>query len=134
MYFPNVRWCLPANRYCPNCKQHQQATKKLDLWSLPPVLVVHLKRFSYSRYMRDKLDSLVDFPLRCANTCTQKKLSLLQYLIVFTINHPHTVHMKYDLNLRCFFFQLLILPAFGIRYFYLYHSTFETIVPHNPRL
>uniref|UniRef100_A0A8C7RVL6 Ubiquitin carboxyl-terminal hydrolase n=1 Tax=Oncorhynchus mykiss TaxID=8022 RepID=A0A8C7RVL6_ONCMY len=49
--------------YCPNCKEHQQATKKLDLWSLPPVLVVHLKRFSYSRYMRDKLDSLVDFPL-----------------------------------------------------------------------
>uniref|UniRef100_A0A674DNU5 Ubiquitin carboxyl-terminal hydrolase n=1 Tax=Salmo trutta TaxID=8032 RepID=A0A674DNU5_SALTR len=49
--------------YCPNCKVHQQATKKLDLWSLPPVLVVHLKRFSYSRYMRDKLDSLVDFPL-----------------------------------------------------------------------
>lgn len=53
-----------TDRYCPNCKQHQQATKKLDLWSLPPVLVVHLKRFSYSRYMRDKLDSLVDFPLR----------------------------------------------------------------------
>ncbi|XP_051544645.1 ubiquitin carboxyl-terminal hydrolase 15-like isoform X4 [Myxocyprinus asiaticus] len=53
--------------YCPNCKQHQQATKKLDLWSLPPVLVVHLKRFSYSRYMRDKLDSLVYFPLRDLN-------------------------------------------------------------------
>uniref|UniRef100_A0A4W3HLP2 Ubiquitin carboxyl-terminal hydrolase n=1 Tax=Callorhinchus milii TaxID=7868 RepID=A0A4W3HLP2_CALMI len=50
-------------RYCPNCKQHQQATKKLDLWSLPPVLVVHLKRFSYSRYWRDKLDTLVDFPI-----------------------------------------------------------------------
>ncbi|XP_030073101.1 ubiquitin carboxyl-terminal hydrolase 15 isoform X2 [Microcaecilia unicolor] len=48
--------------YCPNCKEHQQATKKLDLWSLPPVLVVHLKRFSYNRYMRDKLDTLVDFP------------------------------------------------------------------------
>ncbi|OWK16726.1 USP15, partial [Cervus elaphus hippelaphus] len=27
------------------------------------VLVVHLKRFSYSRYMRDKLDTLVDFPI-----------------------------------------------------------------------
>ncbi|POI30879.1 hypothetical protein CIB84_005370, partial [Bambusicola thoracicus] len=49
--------------YCPNCKEHQQATKKLDLWSLPPVLVVHLKRFSYSRYMRDKLDTLVGFPI-----------------------------------------------------------------------
>lgn len=56
-------------RYCPHCKQHQQATKKLDLWSVPPVLVVHLKRFSYSRYMRDKLDSLVDFPLRYVSLC-----------------------------------------------------------------
>ena len=27
------------------------------------VLVVHLKRFSYSRYSRDKLDTLVEFPL-----------------------------------------------------------------------
>uniref|UniRef100_A0A8C2TUW6 Ubiquitin carboxyl-terminal hydrolase n=1 Tax=Coturnix japonica TaxID=93934 RepID=A0A8C2TUW6_COTJA len=49
--------------YCPNCKEHQQATKKFDLWSLPPVLVVHLKRFSYSRYWRDKLDTLVGFPI-----------------------------------------------------------------------
>uniref|UniRef100_A0A8C5LBD7 Ubiquitin carboxyl-terminal hydrolase 15 n=1 Tax=Jaculus jaculus TaxID=51337 RepID=A0A8C5LBD7_JACJA len=43
--------------------EHQQATKKLDLWSLPPRLVVHLKQFSYSCYMRDKLDTLVDFPV-----------------------------------------------------------------------
>lgn len=50
--------------YCGSCKQHVQADKKLDLWSLPDVLVVHLKRFSYSRYSRDKLDTLVDFPLR----------------------------------------------------------------------
>lgn len=35
--------------YCGSCKQHVQADKKLDLWSLPDVLVVHLKRFSYSR-------------------------------------------------------------------------------------
>uniref|UniRef100_A0A8C5LFH4 Ubiquitin carboxyl-terminal hydrolase 15 n=1 Tax=Jaculus jaculus TaxID=51337 RepID=A0A8C5LFH4_JACJA len=33
----------------------QNSTKKLDLWSLPPVLVVHLQR--------DKLDPLVDFPI-----------------------------------------------------------------------
>lgn len=36
-----------------------QADKKLDLWSLPEVLVVHLKRFSYSRWNRDKLDTQV---------------------------------------------------------------------------
>ncbi len=36
-------------RYCPRCKAHVCADKKLDLWSLPEVLVVHLKRFSYTR-------------------------------------------------------------------------------------
>nr|XP_061815786.1 ubiquitin carboxyl-terminal hydrolase 15-like isoform X2 [Nerophis lumbriciformis] len=70
--------------YCPNCKEHQQATKKLDLWSLPPVLVVHLKRFSYSRYMRDKLDSLVDFPL--------SNLDMSEFLI-----NPNSGPCLYDL-------------------------------------
>uniref|UniRef100_A0A8C4R1T8 ubiquitinyl hydrolase 1 n=1 Tax=Eptatretus burgeri TaxID=7764 RepID=A0A8C4R1T8_EPTBU len=50
--------------YCPSCKKHKQATKQLDLWSLPEVLVVHLKRFFYNRYLREKLDTLVDFPIR----------------------------------------------------------------------
>ncbi|XP_004451955.1 ubiquitin carboxyl-terminal hydrolase 4 isoform X2 [Dasypus novemcinctus] len=53
--------------YCPNCKKHQQATKKFDLWSLPKILVVHLKRFSYNRYWRDKLDTVVEFPIRALN-------------------------------------------------------------------
>ncbi|KAI0084467.1 hypothetical protein BDY19DRAFT_971275 [Irpex rosettiformis] len=49
--------------YCPNCKKHQQAIKRFDLWSVPDVLVVHLKRFSNNRTLRDKIDTLVDFPL-----------------------------------------------------------------------
>lgn len=51
-------------RYCPKCKEHRQASKKLDLWKLPEILVVHLKRFSYSRYMKNKLDTFVNFPIR----------------------------------------------------------------------
>jgi ubiquitin C-terminal hydrolase len=31
--------------YCPKCKDTVQAFKKMDLWSVPPVLVLHLKRF-----------------------------------------------------------------------------------------
>ncbi|KAG6526805.1 ubiquitin carboxyl-terminal hydrolase 8-like [Zingiber officinale] len=50
--------------YCPSCKKHQQATKKLDLWRLPEVLVIHLKRFSYTRYTKNKLETLVEFPIR----------------------------------------------------------------------
>ncbi|CAN6718410.1 unnamed protein product [Malus baccata var. baccata] len=53
--------------YCPKCKEHRQATKKLDLWMLPEVLVFHLKRFSYSRYSKNKLDTLVTFPIHNLN-------------------------------------------------------------------
>lgn len=49
--------------YCPVCKKHCQASKKLDLWRLPEILVIHLKRFSYSRFMKNKLETLVDFPI-----------------------------------------------------------------------
>ena len=56
-------------RYCPVCKKHQLATKKLDLWSLPEVLIIHLKRFSYTKFTREKLESVVDFPLRCVCVC-----------------------------------------------------------------
>lgn len=46
--------------FCDICCYIVQADKKLDLWSLPEVLVVHLKRFSYTRWNRDKLDTQVD--------------------------------------------------------------------------
>eukprot|EP00268_Persea_americana_P027801 TRINITY_DN27076_c0_g1_i2.p1 TRINITY_DN27076_c0_g1~~TRINITY_DN27076_c0_g1_i2.p1 ORF type:complete len:926 (-),score=172.52 TRINITY_DN27076_c0_g1_i2:429-3206(-) len=59
--------------YCPTCKEHRQATKKLDLWRLPDILVVHLKRFSYSRYLKNKLDTFVNFPL--------SNLDLSQYVM-----------------------------------------------------
>ncbi|XP_057825618.2 ubiquitin carboxyl-terminal hydrolase 5 isoform X2 [Cryptomeria japonica] len=49
--------------YCPRCKEHRQASKKLDLWRLPEILVVHLKRFSYSRFLKNKLDTFVNFPI-----------------------------------------------------------------------
>ena len=49
--------------YCSNCKAHQQATKRIDLWRTPDVLVLHLKRFSFTSTYRDKLDMRVDFPI-----------------------------------------------------------------------
>ena len=33
--------------YCSKCKEHVDATKKIDLWTLPPILIVHLKRFKH---------------------------------------------------------------------------------------
>jgi hypothetical protein len=49
--------------YCPRCKQHQRASKKIDIWKLPEIMVVHLKRFSQARRSGSKIDKFIDFPL-----------------------------------------------------------------------
>uniref|UniRef100_A0A7S2FKD8 ubiquitinyl hydrolase 1 n=1 Tax=Octactis speculum TaxID=3111310 RepID=A0A7S2FKD8_9STRA len=49
--------------YCDKCKNHVEATKSMQLWTTPEILVCHLKRFSYSRYYRDKVETPVQFPL-----------------------------------------------------------------------
>jgi ubiquitin carboxyl-terminal hydrolase 4/11/15 len=61
---PDDKW------YCPHCKEHIQAEKKMSIWRLPPILIIHLKRFKYNHsssfgYMsssREKIDSTVKFP------------------------------------------------------------------------
>jgi len=48
---------------CPTCKDFKPASKKMELWQAPQVLVVHLKRFAFSGMWRSKLDDAIDFPL-----------------------------------------------------------------------
>ncbi|XP_064206153.1 ubiquitin carboxyl-terminal hydrolase 32-like [Anguilla rostrata] len=48
--------------YCSKCKTHRLATKKLDLWRLPPVLIVHLKRFQFVNGRWIKSQKIVKFP------------------------------------------------------------------------
>ncbi|KAK6909152.1 hypothetical protein I203_103167 [Kwoniella mangroviensis CBS 8507] len=49
--------------YCPVCKKHQAATKKLEIYKAPDILVICIKRFGSSRRMGDKLDNMVNFPI-----------------------------------------------------------------------
>ncbi|XP_063817110.1 ubiquitin carboxyl-terminal hydrolase 43 [Pseudophryne corroboree] len=48
---------------CPHCKVLQQGTVKLSLWTLPDILIIHLKRFRQVGGRRNKLSTLVRFPL-----------------------------------------------------------------------
>lgn len=50
--------------YCGKCKTHVDGTKKQDLWMLPPVLIVHLKRFRYNDYGKvgSKNDAAIRYP------------------------------------------------------------------------
>ncbi|CAG4934218.1 unnamed protein product [Colias eurytheme] len=47
---------------CAACRAAQPATKKLQLWRAPPVLIIHLKRFQYVNNKWIKSQKVVNFP------------------------------------------------------------------------
>lgn len=49
---------------CPNCKKKQKSTKRFWIRRLPNVLCLHLKRFRWNNYLRTKLETFVEYPLR----------------------------------------------------------------------
>ncbi|MEJ1273107.1 ubiquitin specific peptidase 43 [Cricetulus griseus] len=52
---------------CPHCQVLQQGVVKLSLWTLPDILIIHLKRFCQVGEKRNKLSTLVKFPLSGLN-------------------------------------------------------------------
>ena len=46
--------------YCQKCKQFQLADKKMELYSVNEVIIIHLKRFRNNR----KIDNFVEFPIK----------------------------------------------------------------------
>ncbi|CAD6198270.1 unnamed protein product [Caenorhabditis auriculariae] len=80
--------------YCSNCKTHVEATKKLELYRLPPILIVQLKRFVYtafasqaSMHRRSKDERHVDYPL--------ENLDMAPFLSPNAPDQPSTI---YDLT------------------------------------
>ena len=59
-----VHFSRQRRRNCPNCKALRKATKRLSLTRLPPVLLIHLKRFSVKGHFTEKIESTIDFPLK----------------------------------------------------------------------
>ncbi|CAG2121914.1 unnamed protein product, partial [Medioppia subpectinata] len=60
MYFKEERL---ADAVCPSCRRRQQCTKKLSLWSVPDIFIIHLKRFRQSsQSQRTKLTTQILFP------------------------------------------------------------------------
>lgn len=59
-----VRALTLPPRDCPRCKTKRRASKRLSLARLPPVLLIHLKRFEANGRFSDKIDTFVDFPMK----------------------------------------------------------------------
>ncbi|CAD7923084.1 unnamed protein product [Amoebophrya sp. A120] len=55
---------LDADYKCENCKNRKNMSKRLTIYKPPRVMVVHMKRFSHSRFSREKLNTLVRFPTK----------------------------------------------------------------------
>jgi ubiquitin carboxyl-terminal hydrolase 6/32 len=58
--------------YCKQCKSHQRAAKKLEIWRLPPVLIVHVKRFQFYHSRWIKSQRVVNFPTHSFNPISFK--------------------------------------------------------------
>jgi len=71
--------------YCSQCKDFKCASKQIDLWDSPDLLIIHLKRFNYTRNWRDRINTLVKFPI--------KGLELSSFLL----SEDHKKDAVYDL-------------------------------------
>jgi ubiquitin carboxyl-terminal hydrolase 4/11/15 len=49
--------------FCPHCRKHVCAEKAMDIWSVPRILVIQLKRFVTTGYYPRKLDRPVSYPI-----------------------------------------------------------------------
>ena len=90
-------------RYCPECKELKPATKKFDLWKLPQVLVIHLKRFSY-----DKCVCVCVCVCVCACVCA---------CVFATMETRWYINILWDYSVHVFFTTLFI--SFNFKVYYL---------------
>ena len=74
--------------YCSVCRANRDAYKRLEIWKLPPLLIVTLIRFKYNGVWREKNNIMVDYPLdsldlECFATIKPKN----KYQLYATSNH-----------------------------------------------
>ncbi|CAI4232242.1 unnamed protein product [Auanema sp. JU1783] len=75
--------------YCNKCRDHVEATKKLELFRLPPILIIQLKRFVYTSsyhtmHRRSKDERRVVYPL--------EGLDMTSYLSDTSSTHLSTIY------------------------------------------
>ncbi|CAK9293017.1 unnamed protein product [Gordionus sp. m RMFG-2023] len=86
---------------CPNCNKRTRACKKLFLWSIPPILIIHLMRFKNEGQTHKKITTCVDFPLNgfdLSNYCSSSRedlnadyKTLSEYSLYAISNHYGTL-------------------------------------------
>ena len=71
--------------FSPYARKHVNARKKILLWDIPDILIIHLKRFKKNEYSFSKKNDLIDFPI--------ENLDLNKYI------HSNNRYKNYKYNL-----------------------------------
>ena len=77
--------------YCPKCKIHQLANKKMEIYSISDIVIIHLKRFRNNR----KIETLINFPIEGLNLTEflpNKKNEKYIYDLFAVANHVGGLH------------------------------------------
>ncbi|XP_071970671.1 ubiquitin carboxyl-terminal hydrolase 21 [Engystomops pustulosus] len=79
---------------CDRCRQRTRSSKKLSIQRFPRILVLHLNRFSSTRFSIKKCSVLVDFPLHRLNLkeFASEKAGSPVYNLYALCNHSGSVH------------------------------------------
>ena len=74
---------------CEKCGEKTQATKRLRLYRLPKVLLLHIKRFKYSGSSREKLTNNVTFPIKVQRLLLKPTVLPLKDIVLIS-NCPYS--------------------------------------------
>ncbi|KAM8921518.1 ubiquitin carboxyl-terminal hydrolase 21 [Pelodytes ibericus] len=79
---------------CDRCRQRTKSTKKLTIQRFPQILVLHLNRFSTTRFSIKKCSVFVDFPLHrlSLKEFASEKAGSPVYNLYALCNHSGSVH------------------------------------------
>uniref|UniRef100_H2ZHP0 ubiquitinyl hydrolase 1 n=1 Tax=Ciona savignyi TaxID=51511 RepID=H2ZHP0_CIOSA len=62
--FQKVEKMTGSDRWhCPSCKTLRDAVRSIVIWKLPPVLIIHFKRFVHTGRWRDKIHTNISYPI-----------------------------------------------------------------------
>jgi len=53
--------------YCSQCRDQVQIIKKIEVWSVPKLLIIVLKRFKQQGVLTSKINKVIDFPIEGLN-------------------------------------------------------------------
>ena len=74
---------------CPKCKTKVKAEKSIQLYILPEILIIHLKRFRVNKQFREKVNSKIKFPSKDLNLNQFIHSSSLTTFDLFAVCNHH---------------------------------------------